>query len=62
MTRAQFGFAVAFAAAAVWAVAGFLIMVGVLVAGLAGWAVVGLIDGQWNTSDVRTWLSHSSRK
>jgi hypothetical protein len=56
MTRAQFGFAVGFAAAAVWAVAGFLIMVGVVVAGLAGWALVGLIDGRWTTSDVRTWL------
>jgi hypothetical protein len=61
MTRAQFGFAVAFASALVWATAGFLIMVGVLLAGVFGWAVVGLIDGQWNTDGVRSWLSRSRK-
>lgn len=59
MTRAQFGFVVAFAAAVVWAVLGFLLMVGVLAAGAFGWALVGLIDGQWNTGEVRSWLSRT---
>jgi len=57
MTRAQFGFAVGFAAAAVWAVAGFLIMIGVLCAGIACWALVGLIDGRWSAGEVRSWLA-----
>jgi hypothetical protein len=61
MTRAQFGFAVGFALAAVWAMAGFLIMIGALVAGVAGWAVVGLVDGKWSTGEVRSWLSQSRR-
>lgn len=61
MTRAQFGFAVGFALALVWAVEGILIMIGVFAAGLAGWALVGLIDGRWSTGEVRSWLS-SSRK
>jgi hypothetical protein len=61
MTRAQFGFAVAFAAAAVWAALGFLVMIGVLVAGVVGWAVVGLLDGTWNAGEVRSWLSHTRK-
>lgn len=61
MTRAQFGFVLGFAAAVVWAALGFLVMVGVLLAGAAGWAVVGLIDGQWNTGEVRSWLSHTRK-
>jgi hypothetical protein len=61
MTRGQFGFAVGFAAAAVWVVAGFLIMLGVFFAGVAGWAIVGLIDGKWNFSQVQSWLSRSRK-
>ena len=61
MTRTQFGFAVGFGAALVWATAGFLIMIGVLLAGAFGWAVVGLIDGQWNTDGVRSWWLRSRR-
>jgi hypothetical protein len=61
MTRGQFGFIVGFAAATVWALAGFLIMLGAFAAGLAGWAVVGLIDGRWSTGEVRSWLSQGRR-
>jgi hypothetical protein len=61
MTRTQFGFAVGFAAAVIWAALGFLVMIGVLVAGAAGWAVVALIDGTLNTGEVRSWLSHSRK-
>jgi hypothetical protein len=61
VTRAQFGFVVGFAAAVVWAVLGFLLMVGVLFAGAFGWALVGLIDGQWNTGEVRSWLSRTRK-
>jgi hypothetical protein len=57
MSRAQFGFAVGFAVAAVWAVAGFLVMVAAVVAGLIGWGAVGLLDGRWNTNDLRARLS-----
>jgi len=61
MTRGQFGFFIGFAAAVVWAVLGFLLMVGVLLAGAFGWALVGLIDGQWNTGEFRSWLSRARR-
>jgi hypothetical protein len=57
MSRAQFGFAVGFAVAAVWAVAGFLVMVAAVVAGLIGWGAIGLLDGRWNTNDLRARLS-----
>ncbi len=61
MSRAQFGFAVGFAVAALWAVAGFLVMVAAVVAGLIGWGAVGLLDGRWNTSDLRARFSGERR-
>jgi hypothetical protein len=45
MSRQQFGFALGFAVAVVWAVAGFLIAVGALVAGLVGYGVARVLDG-----------------
>jgi hypothetical protein len=62
MTRAQFGFAAGFAAAVVWATLGFLVMIGVLVAAFAGWAVVAAIEGNWTRNDVRSWFSHERNR
>lgn len=62
MTRAQFGFAAGFAAAVVWATLGFLVMLGVLVAAVAGWAVVGVIEGRWTRQDVRSWFSNERNR
>lgn len=45
MTRQQFGFLIGFLVAAVWAFAGFGAAAGALLAGLAGWIAVRILDG-----------------
>lgn len=46
MNRARFGFVVGFACATVWAVAGLLVMIAAVFAGLLGLGVALVLDGR----------------
>lgn len=55
MSNRQFGFLIGFAFAALWAFVGFLPALGAVVAGLAGYIVVRLAEGEL---DVRGAVEH----
>ena len=52
MTREQYGFAVGFAIAVVWAGAGFLVVIAAVVAGLVGFAVTRVVVGSPEAGDL----------
>jgi len=45
MTKTQFGFAVGFVIAVVWALAGFLVVVAAVAVGLLGFGVARVLEG-----------------
>ena len=59
MGRNQFGFLVGFGSAALWAGAGFLVMVAAVFAGLIGLAVTMAVAGELDTGE---WMSRLSTR
>jgi predicted amino acid dehydrogenase len=61
MTRTQFGFAVGFAVAALWAAVSFLVMLGAVAAGLVGFGIARVIDGRVDVAGMVDRLSPNRR-
>ncbi|BCB82946.1 hypothetical protein [Phytohabitans suffuscus] len=52
MSRQQFGFAIGFAVVAVWVAVGFGAAVAAVLAGVAGFLVARVLDGQVDVSEL----------
>jgi hypothetical protein len=61
MSRQQFGFIAGFLVAALWAIAGFGAAAGAVLAGLVGWLVVRVIDGDLTVAGLADRVSASRR-
>lgn len=62
MSRQQFGFVVGFLIAAVWAIAGFGAAAGALLAGLVGWLIVRVLDGDITVAGLADRAAASRRR
>ena len=62
LSRQQFGFVIGLLIAAIWAVAGFAAAAGAVLAGLAGWLVGRVLDGQVDLAGLVDRVSSSSRR
>lgn len=61
MSRQQFGFVLGFLIVAVWAVAGFGAAAGAVLAGLAGWVIARVLDGQLDVAGLLDRASSARR-
>lgn len=62
MSRQQFAFAIGFAVVAVWAAAGFGAAVAAVLAGVAGFLIARVLDGQVDVGELMDRIGAGSRR